>query len=403
MPLARVAPRLDAMVTRVETIVVGGGAMGAATAWQLARRGREVALLERFEPGHLMGASHGASRNFNVAYAHPTYVRMLAEALPLWRELEAEARTPLLDLVGVANHGPRDAFDDVQSALAAAGIPAEFLSVAEAGERWPGIRFDTRVLFNELAGRVNADAAVRALHASAAALGADVRHRTRATRIEVVDDGLVRVASVTDAGPTEVFEASTAVVTLGAWTTKLLGGVPGLRLPRLVVTQEQPAHFAVRDEAIEWPSFNHFPGAADAGYDYWLSPVYGMLTPGEGVKAGWHGVGPVVDPDARDFAAVPEQLAALRRYAREWLPGVDPDAATPISCTYTTTPDEDFVLDRVGPVVVGAGFSGHGFKFTPVVGRILADLADGSGPAPALFAADRTIAARPASPTGLGG
>ena len=151
---------------------------------------------------------------------------------------------------------------------------------------------------------------------AAAALGADVRHRTRATRIEVVDDGLVRVASVTDAGTTEVFEARTAVVTLGAWTTKLLGGVPGVRLPRLTVTQEQPAHFAVRDAAIEWPSFNHFPGAADAGYGYWLSPVYGMLTPGEGVKAGWHGVGPVVDPDARDFAAgarAARGAAALRR------------------------------------------------------------------------------------------
>jgi sarcosine oxidase len=174
-------------------------------------------------------------------------------------------------------------------------------------------------------------------------------------------------------------------------------------MPRLVVTQEQPAHFAVRDEAIAWPSFNHFPGPPAAGYDYWLSPVYGMLTPGEGVKAGWHGVGPIVDPDARDFAAVPAQLAALRRYARDWLPGVDADRATPISCTYTTTPDEHFVLDRVGPVVVGAGFSGHGFKFTPVVGRILADLADGSRRAPELFAADRMIAEHPASPTGLGG
>jgi len=388
------------MVTRVETVVVGGGAMGAATAWQLARRGREVALLERYHPGHRMGASHGASRNFNIAYSDPTHVQLLVEALPLWRELEAESGTPLLDLVGVASHGPLASFDDVHEALTTAGIPVEFLSVEEAGERWPGIRFDTRVLFNEQAGRVNADATVRALHATAATAGADVRHRTQATRIEVVDDERVRVASVTDAGTTEVFEARAAVVTLGAWTTKLLGG---MNLPSLVVTQEQPAHFAVRDEAITWPSFNHFPGAVEDGYGYWLSPVYGMLTPGEGVKAGWHGVGPVVDPDARDFAAVPEQLAALQRYARDWLPGVDADRAIPISCTYTTTPDERFVLDRIGPIVVGAGFSGHGFKFTPVVGRILADLADGSGQAPGIFAADRVISASPASPTGLGG
>ena len=309
---------------------------------------------------------------------------MLVEALPLWRELEADGRTSLLDLVGVANHGPRGGFDDVHAALAAVGIPAEFLSVEEASERWPGIRFDTRVLFNAQAGRVNADATVQALHASAAAAGADVRHRTRATRIEVVDDGLVRVASVDGEGVAEVFEARTAVVTLGAWTTKLVGGLPGVRLPRLVVTQEQPAHFAVRDESIAWPSFNHFPGAAADGYGDWLSPVYGMLTPGEGVKAGWHGVGPVVDPDARDFAPVPEQLAALQSYARAWLPGVDADAVTPISCTYTTTPDSTFVLDASGPISVGAGFSGHGFKFTPAVGRVLADLAEGR-PAPGVF------------------
>ena len=109
-----------------------------------------------------------------------------------------------------------------------------------------------------------------------------------------------------------------------------------------------------------------------------------MLTPGEGVKAGWHGVGPVVDPDLRDYEAEPVQFAALRRYAREWLPGVDADVAAPMSCTYPTTPDSTFVLDASGPVTVGAGFSGHGFKFTPAVGRILADLADGR-PAPGVF------------------
>ncbi|WP_400999739.1 FAD-dependent oxidoreductase [Agromyces sp. GXQ0307] len=386
-------------VTHVETVVVGGGAMGAATAWQLARRGREVVLLERYEPGHRNGASHGASRNFNVGYADPAYVAMLVEAMPLWRELEAESGTPLLELVGVANHGPAAHFDAVHAALAAVGIPAEFLPVEEASRRWPGIRFDTRVLFNERAGRVNADATIAALHATAAGAGADVRHRTRATRIEPLGEDGVRVASVTDEGVEETFEARTAVVTLGAWTTKLVGG---LALPPLVVTQEGPAHFAVRDAAMPWPSYNHFPGSAAEGYGYWRSPVYGMLTPGEGVKAGWHGVGPVVDPDARDFRPVPDQLADLQRYARDWLPGVDADAVTPISCTYTTTPDEHFVLDRIGPIVVGAGFSGHGFKFTPVVGRILADLADGSGPAPARFAADRAIAAG-GSPTGLAG
>ena len=116
-----------------------------------------------------------------------------------------------------------------------------------------------------------------------------------------------------------------------------------------------------------WPSFNHFvaPGTQPAN-------VYGMPTPGEGVKVGFHGIGDEVDPDARPH--LPVRQRELREYVREWFPGLDPDSAVPISCTYTSTPDEAFVLDRVGPVVVGAGFSGQGFKFAPGVGATLAAL-----------------------------
>ncbi|GAB2468179.1 sarcosine oxidase [Conyzicola lurida] len=366
---------------RREVVVIGGGAMGSATAWQLARRGRDVLLLERFEPGHVQGASHGASRNFNQAYSHPDYVSLLVEALPLWRDLEAATGSTLLDTTGIANHGANPAFDAVHAALAAAGIPAEFLPVEEAERRWPGIRFDSRVLFTEQSGRLHADRSVAALQSDAAANGAEVRHGARVTALTVVGDDEVRVDVEGRDGAYQV-TARRVVVTAGAWTGKLLAGVA--THPTLVVTQEQPAHFRVRDESIVWPGFNHAPAAGNPDYDYWYSGVYGMFTPGEGVKAGWHGVGPVVDPDARSFAPEPVQLAALQRYAAEWLPGVDPDAFAPISCTYTTTPDSNFVLDRTGPVVIGAGFSGQGFKFTPVVGRILADAVDGL-PTPAIF------------------
>ncbi|TBN56016.1 FAD-dependent oxidoreductase [Glaciihabitans arcticus] len=372
------------MLEQVEVVVIGGGAMGSAAARALALRGREVLLLERFGPGHKNGASHGASRNFNTAYADPDYVDLLVEALPAWRELERETRTPLLDLVGLVNHGANPDFDDTFAAMDHAGFEPEFLDPAEASRRWPGIRFDGRVLFTPQGGRVNADAAVTALQRSAATHGATVLHNARVLELTVrgVDDVLLRYE--TPQGVHEI-TARTAVVTVGAWTDKLLGTVAH---PRLVVTQEQPAHFAVRDASIAWPSFNHTPTAGDADYDYWRSPIYGMLTPGEGVKAGWHGVGPVVDPDARDFLPEPQQLAALQRYARDWLPGVDPDEFAAISCTYTTTPDSNFVLDRIGPLVIGAGFSGHGFKFTPAVGRVLADLVERRA-APALFSLGR--------------
>ncbi|CAN5151400.1 N-methyl-L-tryptophan oxidase [soil metagenome] len=371
-----------------DVVVVGGGAMGSAAAWQLARRGREVTLLERFAPGHTNGASHGASRNFNLSYAEPEYLALLAEALPLWRELEAETGVSLLEQVGIVNHGANPAFDSVAAALSATGFESEFIDPLEAGRRWPGIRFDQRVLFTPQAGRLNADASVAALQQAAASHGARIRHRSRVTGIRESAEGRVRIevrssdAEGEPTGETEILLARHAVVTLGAWSSALLG--TSVALPRLVVTQEQPAHFAVRDDALFWPGFNHSPDLGDPDYAYWPSGIYGMLTPGEGVKAGWHGVGPVTDPDARTYRSELGQLRALQRYAREWLPGVDPERFTEISCTYTTTADSNFVLDRVGAITVGAGFSGHGFKFTPAIGRVLADLVEDRS-APGLF------------------
>ena len=355
---------------RVETVIVGGGAMGLAAAWHLAHRGRRVLLLERETIGHRGGASHGSTRNFNQAYSDPRYVAALVEARRHWAELESECGATLLDTVGVVNHGTNPAFGDVQAALSAAGIPAEFLPPEEAQRRWPGIRFDSPVLYTPQSGRLRADAALSALRGGAVAHGAEVRQDTRVTNLTVLGDTRVRVTT-----ENSEFESRHVIVTAGAWTQKLIGDL--VPLPALVVTQEQPAHFAARDPLERWPGFNHYPTPDDRSYDYWPSQIYGMQAPGVGVKVGWHGVGPVTDPDARSFASEPVQLAALRRYVREWLPGADPDNAAEISCTYTTTPDTNFVLKRFGPVTVGAGFSGHGFKFAPAVGRILADLADG--------------------------
>jgi sarcosine oxidase len=369
------------MAARRETVVVGGGAMGSATAWHLARRGRQVTLIERFGARHTMGASHGRSRNFNVTYVEPTYQAMLQEAAILWRELEDESGTSLLDLVGITNHGAGVA-PDLADVLGAFGVRAQMLTPAEAQERWTGIRFDTRVLHSPDGGRIDAEEAVAALQSEVSRRGGEVLLDTPVESLRVRSDDRVEVIT-----PGEVYVADTVVVTAGAWTEKLLGA--NAALPRLVVTQEQPAHFEVADPDAIWPSYNHLPEPGNARYDYWYSQTYGTLTPGAGVKAGWHGVGPVMDPDARTFEPEPVQLAALQRYAREWLPGVDADALTAISCTYTSTDDTDFVLDRVGPVVIGAGFSGHGFKFVPTVGRILADLVDGSGRPDARFASTR--------------
>ena len=154
---------------------------------------------------------------------------------------------------------------------------------------------------------------------------------------------------------------------------------PG-QLPELVTTQEQPAHFVPTETPVGWPSFIHHPGA-----EYTGPGIYGLASQ-DGIKIGEHGTGPRVEPETRDFRPEPggcRPAAASMR--RSWLPGVDPPTPAPTTCLYTTTPDHHFVIDRRGPITVAAGFSGHGFKFAPAVGELVAGLVNGSAEAPDLF------------------
>lgn len=395
--------------------VVGGGVMGAATAWRLARAGHDVLLLERFAPGHHEGASHGETRNFNTAYASGHYLDLVQRARTLWDELARESGQVLLDDVGLVNHGGGERrWGATHDALRSRGLAAEWLSAGEAQERWPALRFadgsatGRDVLWVPSGARVRAADAWRAMLEGVTRHGGRVRHGVRVRAVVPLDGGGVRLELDAPEGATGVSDAvlaRTVVVTAGAWTTSLVGGV--VPLPELVVTQEQPAHFALRatgDASVArtdaMPGFNHAPDPERPQERYFRSDVYGMATPGEGIKAGWHGVGPVTDPDARTYRPEPDQLADLRRYAREWLPGVDADAAVPISCTYTSTASTDFVLDRHGDVVVGAGFSGHGYKFAPAVGEALAALATGDGAASARAATPFRFGPGRAVPTG---
>lgn len=344
--------------------------MGSAAAWALARRGVDVVLLEQFGPGHTLGASHGSARIYRSSYAQPHHQALVAEARELWGELEQESGVRVLHPApGVTTAAPAGLprLREVAAAMTAAGVPHEWLSAGEAEQRWPGMRFPGPVLFEPAtAGRVDADTAVTALQGAAAGHGAVVRHHRRVTAVEVDGDGVL----VRSAAGAEV-RARTAVVAAGAWTADVL---PGVSLPPLRVTQEQPAHFRPLDPAAAWPAFTADPDPAEG----WPSGVYGLATPGEGVKVGFHGTGREVHPDRRLDGPEPGQLAQLQEYVRRWLPGLDASAPEPISCTYTSTPTGEFVLDRIGPVVVAAGFSGHGFKSAPAIGRVLADLALGA-------------------------
>lgn len=358
------------MPSAFDHVVIGGGVVGAATARSLATRGARVLLVEQHGRGHDRGSSHGASRIFRLGYPDAEYVAMCLRARAAWDDLERASGRTLLDLTGAVDHGRPEQVGAIAAALAAAGVDHERLTPEQAAERWPGLAFEGDVLAHPDAGRIRSADALEALLDLAAADGADLRFDTRVTGIEDHGD---RVTLTLDgpSGATSV-TAPSVVAAVGSWAPALVSEVlagRGASLPALRVTQEQPAHFPshLPDEA--WPSFVHHP--LDGG------DVYGLLTPGEGVKVGFHGTGPVVDPDARDFLPVTEELARLQAYVTRFVPGVDATRPEPISCLYDNSPDDDFVLDRRGPITVATGFSGHGFKFAPLLGEMLADLATG--------------------------
>lgn len=342
-------------VADADVIVVGAGVMGTSTARALARNGCDVLLLERFTIPHKRGSSHGASRIFRFSYADLKFVRMAREVLPLWRELEEETGEHLLTVTGGLDIG--DALDRHAQALAAGGASFEWLGAAEVGRRFPQVALpgDTRALFHPDGGYLAADRTVVASAASARAHGAEIREGTHVLALRPVGSG-VEVET-----EDRTYRARVAVVTAGGWAKGLLAGA-GIELP-VRVTRETVAYYEVDEEAA-------IPSLVD-----WGSPaVYSLRSPGQGLKVGEHIAGPVVDPDQE---GPPDEgsVARLSGWVRTRYPGVDAEPHLAETCLYTVTDDEDFIIDRRGPIVIGSPCSGHGFKFAPLTGRRLAELA----------------------------
>jgi sarcosine oxidase len=337
-----------------DVVVVGAGIMGASAARAMARAGRGVVVLERFEVGHRRGSSHGASRIFRLSYDDPTFVRMAQEALPLWRDLEEEAGEAILTTTGGLDVGDGAVANAV--ALEVCGVHHERMTATEAEERFPMfcLPADAPALYQADAGIVHADAAWRAFLRSARDHGAELRERTPAVRLERVDDG-VRVH--TGGSP---IGASVAVVTAGAWARELLA-TAGIDLP-VTATRETAAYFAL-DEPLP-PTLVQWERV----------PYYALPNPGKGIKAAQHHAGPVTDPND-DGRVSEEAVARLSAWVKERFPGADPEPQTTETCLYTNTADEHFIMDRRGPIVIGSACSGHGFKFASLVGERLAALA----------------------------
>jgi sarcosine oxidase len=369
-------------VKRCDVVVVGLGAMGSAAASALARRGVDVLGVERFGAVHDRGSSHGASRIVRMAYfEHPDYVPLLHRAYDGWSRLEAAARQQLITWCGALMIGRPDGAV-VAGTLASAqrwDLPHQLLDPAAMAASFPQFALDEGdvAVFERNAGVVHPERAVRCQLDEAAAHGAELVFDSGVGGWELAGDG-----AVVDVDGDRVF-AGRLVVAAGPWAGSLLG----LRFP-LEPVRTVTYHYAPPDTAAfaaeRFPAFVWELGAADS--------LYGMAepTPG-GCKFGFHHRRTPTDPDRLDRAVSPAETAAMDTQLAAHVPGLAGRCDGTTVCMYTMTPDEHFLIGHLpgseGVVSVAAGFSGHGFKFAPVVGELLADLAlDGGTDAPiALF------------------
>jgi len=335
-----------------DVAIVGAGVLGLAAGRAVAARGRDAVILEQAEIGHPGSGSKGSCRIFRVGYREPGYVTAALQARELWRALETASGRQILHPRPQLTFGT--GMRDIQEAMIAAGAPCELIPAAEAARRFPAIAADGPVLLEPDSAVIAADQALAAL----AAGDAEIRTGIRVTRMS--DDGR-QVTLQTTAGDVR---ARTVIVTAGPWSGGLLA-TAGVPLPGRPVL-EQVAYLRSTQADGDTPIFICHADQVPYGLPVPGSPLY---------KIGIHQSGPATDPDAQDDSADWGLIRGLARVARRYLPGYDPEPVATERCIYDNSPDEDFIVDRIGNVVIGCGTSGHGFKFGPLLGEWLADLA----------------------------
>lgn len=359
------------------TIVLGLGAMGSATAYQLARRGRRVLGLERFAPGHAQGSSHGQSRIIRLAYYEdPAYVPLLRRAYELWGELEAAAGERLLTLTGGLMIGEGEAQIVAGAARSARehGLPHELLDAAAIRRRFPQFNVPPGAvgLYEEAGGLLYPEAAIAAHLRAAAAAGAELRFEEPALAWEAAPSGdRVRVTT-----PRGAYEAGRLVIAAGAYAPELLSdaGIP-LSVQRNVLYWLEPT----RDRKLFQPGRCpiYIWEAAGGLALYGFPELAGAPA---GVKVAFHGHGPLTTPDTIDREVHPDEVAHLRAWLAGRMPALAGGALTgTATCMYTLTPDQHFLLDahpRHPQVLVASPCSGHGYKFASAIGEVMADLAE---------------------------
>lgn len=355
-----------------DVIVIGGGVMGAAAALQAAKRGARVRLLEQFRIGHTRGSSHGASRIIRLAYAQQEYVALAQCAYELWRELEQESGEALYYRTGGIDFGVPGAHGlaEIEQNYRMRGIAHEMLTADEIMRRFPQMTLPAETVgcYQAEYGLLHADRCVATLAGQARRFGAEIREEETVIGVASIGDG---VEVRTTRG---VHRASRVVLCAGSWMRPLASQL-SLDLP-LVVQKEQvqymPAHDPDAFAIGRFPVFIHrFVGTTSLGAGF---PVLGNPAP----KFLIDHVGARAAPEEEDRSVDEPLRERVRDYAMRMVRGLTGEVTEAVSCRYTMTPDEDFLLDlhpQHRRIVLASPCSGHGFKFGSVVGKILAELA----------------------------
>ncbi|MEU5909110.1 N-methyl-L-tryptophan oxidase [Micromonospora sp. NPDC047527] len=357
-----------------DVIVVGLGGMGSSAAYHLAARGQRVLGLERFGPAHDRGSSHGGSRITRQAYFEdPAYVPLLLRAYELWERLERDTGRDIISLTGGVFVGRPDSATVAGSLRAARewDLPHETLDAGELRRRFPTFTpaDDEVALYEARAGFVRPEATVSAHLDLAARHGADLHYDEPVRGWQVLPDGDVLVT--TDQAS---HRAARLVVCPGAWAPELLAdlGVP-FTIERQVMYWFQPGAGVGPFQPGRHPIYIHEDAAG--------SQVYGFPSidgPQGGVKVAFFRHGEPCTPDTIDRRVRPTEVREMSERLATILPTLAGRFVRGATCMYTNTPDQHFVIathPEHPQVTVACGFSGHGFKFVPVVGEILADLA----------------------------
>jgi sarcosine oxidase len=360
-----------------DAIVIGVGSMGSAACYFLAQRGYKVLGLDQFDVPHEQGAHTGQSRLIRKAYfEHPDYVPLMNRAYENWKSLENETGTQLYYRTGLAYFGKPDheIMKGIKKSASLYNISIETIDTSAAAKRFPAFTIPDgfEILFEPDAGFVRPEKTVSLYVQQAINKGAKIHTKEKVTEWKKNGKGITVVTNK------DTYYANKLIITAGAWAGKVIPGLADkIKITRQFIAWIKPKKekdFLINNFPCWLLADDLQPGA------YYGFPFLDNETFGEpaGLKIAYHYPGLITDPDNVNRQLDAGDMKDINYVLDKYLPDAFESLNSFKTCLYANSPDEDFIIDKLpgyDDVIIACGFSGHGFKFVPVVGEILADLA----------------------------